>query len=219
MGTPFASLLLFFHFLSAVSSLERRSIRPVIEISNGEIGLPPMTSGYQSACSTITTTIGTRVDTIPVPCYDAKSTPTLEEEVIIGTTTDVLIIGPSGDVSIESKPWLLHPTEHHAGNSASTNVGASGSSNPTNGGTTRPDDEHTGHPTNTRTGSNGAPDPGQTSNPSNEHTGTGTKAPSHTDGTDPSSQPGDATGSERSGGPDVTHPPGTGITSLSDNLS
>ncbi|KAL8965294.1 MAG: hypothetical protein Q9183_003926 [Haloplaca sp. 2 TL-2023] len=95
----------------STASLQRRSIRPAIEISDGEIDLPPKTSGYTSACSTLTTTIGTRVDTIPVPCYNALSTPTLTQNVMIGTTRAVLIIGPSGDIEVQSKPWLLGPPE------------------------------------------------------------------------------------------------------------
>lgn len=107
--------LFSFNLLASVTCSIRRSIRPVIVISDGEIELPPTTTGYKSACSTITTTIGTRVDTIPVPCYNALSTPTLTEDVMIGTSTAVLIIGPSGGVAIQSKPWLLHPTDRDTG--------------------------------------------------------------------------------------------------------
>lgn len=102
---------LAFHLSVLVtSSLIRRDIPRVIELSNGEIQVPPSTSGYQSACSTIITTIGTRVDTIPVPCYNALATPTLTEQVMIGTASAVLIIGPLGDVYIESQADLLAPT-------------------------------------------------------------------------------------------------------------
>lgn len=107
--------LLSLSLLSSVTCSVRRSIKPVIAISDGEIKLPPTTTGFESACSTITTTIGNRVDTLPVPCYNALSTPTLTEDVMIGTSNAVLIIGPSGDVVIESKPWLLHATDRGAG--------------------------------------------------------------------------------------------------------
>ena len=135
------ALLLLSNFLPlSTASVQRRSIRAAIEISDGEIDLPPTTSGYTSACSTLTTTIGTRVDTIPVPCYNALSTPTLTENVMIGTTSAVLIIGPSGDIEIQSKPWLLglpEPTDapytatpsnllHESADSASRHTTASG---------------------------------------------------------------------------------------------
>lgn len=84
------------------SSLIRRDIPRVIELSNGEIQAPPSSSGYQFACLTIMTTTGTRVGTVPVPCYHTLSTPALTEQVMIGTASAVLILGPSGDVYIES---------------------------------------------------------------------------------------------------------------------
>ena len=109
---------------------------PVIEISDGQIEAVPT----KSACSTITTTIGTRVDKIPVPCYDAMSTPTLTEQVMIGSTSAVVIVAPSGDVSILSKPGLLPPGGSFSGTGSgapsgrpATTTPLSGSAEPTPG--------------------------------------------------------------------------------------
>lgn len=114
MSLSFYVWLILHLSVLVTSSLIRRDVPRVIELSDGQIQVPASTSGQQTACSTITTTIGTRVDTIPVPCYDTLATPTLTEQVMIGTASAVLIVGPSGDVYIESEAVLLTHTTNHA---------------------------------------------------------------------------------------------------------
>ncbi|CAD6590903.1 MAG: hypothetical protein ASARMPRED_005100 [Alectoria sarmentosa] len=87
---------------------------PAVQISNGEI--QPV--GTATACSTITTTIGTRIDHIPVPC--SAFPPVFTEEVIVNGTSASLVIGPSGDVNFENEPWLAQPTSK---NQTTTNSG------------------------------------------------------------------------------------------------
>ncbi|MCJ1279592.1 hypothetical protein MMC21_007416 [Puttea exsequens] len=88
--------------LSCLPILPIFALPPAVRISNGGI-LPIATA---EACSTITTTIGTIVDFIPVPCPATGLPSIFTEEVLLSGKTTGLIVGPSGNVNFAKDPVI-----------------------------------------------------------------------------------------------------------------